>query len=316
MDKKGFTSYLEGKDFAPSTIKKHIRYTEKFFVWLKKEDIQVTKPDVLKFLEHLKNSRNLQNNYRSIFLVSLNHYFTYLYKNGTVTENPCWFLKIQGIYKKKLHKIYTPEELDQLFDAYYQLFVRNYDYSNKNYSNTGKMQSKLTKERNALILSIIINQGVTTTEIKRIELNDIDFVKATIKIRGGTMLRNRVLPLKATQIGLFMHYIKNIHPQLLEYQTTESEKLFFSLPAINKKKTDKSILHNAFVFLSRQLKSIDKQFLNLQQVRTSVITNWLKTEGLRKAQYMAGHRCVSTTEDYLPNNLDGLIDDINKLHPF
>jgi hypothetical protein len=68
--------------------------------------------------------------------------------------------------------------------------------------------------------------------------------------------------------------------------------------------------------LSRQVKSIDKQFFNFLQVRASIITFWIKTQGLRKAQYLAEHRNISTTEAYLPNNLDGLIDDINKLHPF
>jgi hypothetical protein len=31
---------------------------------------------------------------------------------------------------------------------------------------------------------------------------------------------------------------------------------------------------------------------------------------------MAGHRYISSTENYLPNNIDDLIDDIKKLHPF
>jgi len=316
MKKTEFIKYLESRDLAQATIKKHLKYTEQFFKYVKKEDIQITKPDVLKFLEYLKNGRNLENAHRNEFLTSLNHYFTFLYKENAITENPCWFLKIQGTRKKKLHKIYTPEELEQLFDNYYVLFVKNYDYSGKQWREHSKALSKLTKERNVLILSILIHQGATTNEIKKIEVKDIDFIKATIKIRGGTILNNRILPLKASQIGLIMHYIQNIRPQFSKYQATESEKLILSLPAPGTEKTDGGTFHYTFVSLVNHLKIIDKQFLNLVQVRTSVITNWLKTEGLRKAQYMAGHRYICTTENYLPNNLDGLIDDINKLHPF
>ncbi len=47
-----------------------------------------------------------------------------------------------------------------------------------------------------------------------------------------------------------------------------------------------------------------------------VITQWLKIDGLRKAQYYAGHRYISSTEKYLPNDIDGLIDDIAKFNPF
>jgi len=68
--------------------------------------------------------------------------------------------------------------------------------------------------------------------------------------------------------------------------------------------------------LSSQIRLIDKRFFNFTQIRISVISFWIKTYGLRKAQYLAGHRNISTTEQYIPNNLDNLIEDINKLHPF
>jgi len=47
-----------------------------------------------------------------------------------------------------------------------------------------------------------------------------------------------------------------------------------------------------------------------------VITHWLKLHNLRKVQYMAGHRYISSTESYKANNLDGLKEDIAKFHPF
>jgi len=316
MDKTGFIKHLESRDLSPITIKKHIRHVERFFIKVKKEDIQVTKPDVLKFLEWLKNSNKMENSSRNEFLTSLNHYFTFLYKNGAITQNPCWFLKIHGIKKRKLQKIYTPEELDQLFDNYYELFVRNYDDSGKAWREHSKIKTKLVRERNALILSLFINQGAITSEIKKIELDDINLMKATIKIRGGNRLNDRTLTLKATQIGLLMHYLQNIRPQLSEYQAIESKKLIVSLPPTIETKSDSNNLCCAIINITNQLKSIDKQFINFVQVRTSVITNWIKAEGLRKAQYMAGHRYVSNTEKYLPNNLDDLLNDINKLHPF
>ena len=71
-----------------------------------------------------------------------------------------------------------------------------------------------------------------------------------------------------------------------------------------------------YELLAKQIRQIDKQFINFTQIRASVITSWLKTQGLRKAQYMAGHRNISTTETYLPNNYEDLANDINRLHPF
>jgi site-specific recombinase XerD len=313
--KSRFRQYLEGKDLAPATITNYIRYIDWFFKRVKTEAIQVTKPDILNYLEHLKNSRKQQNITRQNCLTALNHYFTFLYKSGKITENPCQFLKIRGTSKKKLHKIYTPEELDELCDNYYQLFVRNDENIHSQTHNQLK-QYALGRNRNAVMVSILANQGIRTTEINKIETNDLDLIKATLKIRSGKRLRERILPLKATQIGLFFNYLQNIHPQLLEYQETESDKLFLSLPERGSKRTDRDTLEDVFYTLIRQIRTIDKQFFNFQQIRTSVITSWLKAYGLRKTQHLAGHRFISSTEKYLPNNLDGLTEDINKLHPF
>jgi site-specific recombinase XerD len=281
---------------------------------MKKEDIQVTKPDILKYLEYLKR-KGLQNVTRQHHLITLNHYFTFLYQSGQIAQNPCLLLKIRGTGKKQLHKIYTAEELEQLYDNYYLLFVRNYDDSQHRHE-AQRHYSVLYRERNALIVSILFNQGTSTSEIEKIETGDIDLIKATLKIRGGKRGKNRVLPLKATQIGLFMHYLQNVRPQLTEYQTKESEKLFLPLPAISYKKTENDMTRGVFTPIATQIKSIDKQFINFQQIRASVITFWIKTQGLRKAQHLAGHRCICTTEKYVANDLDNLTDDINKLHPF
>ena len=315
MNKKGFITYLEEKGLAKLTQKQYLFALQVFFNQAKKEDIQITKPDILKHLEYLKKRKGLQNITRQNHLIALNHYFTFLYQNEQITTNPCLLLKIRGTRKKQLYKVYTSEELDGLFDAYYQLFVRGYDDSRHRHEGQ-RHYSALYRGRNALIVSILFNQGTITTEIERIETGDIDLNKATIKIRGGLRGRDRVLPLKATQIGLFINYLQNIRPQLLEYQTKESDKLFLSLPAINYKKTDNDMKSGVFKPITEQMKTIDKQFLNFQQVRASVITFWIKTQGLRKAQYLAGHSCICTTEKYVANDLDNLIDDINKLHPF
>ncbi|MCP4457928.1 MAG: hypothetical protein GY816_07890, partial [Cytophagales bacterium] len=47
----------------------------------------------------------------------------------------------------------------------------------------------------------------------------------------------------------------------------------------------------------------------------SVITKWVKTHNLRKAQYLAGHRFIGSTESYQENDMEGLIEKINQYHP-
>jgi site-specific recombinase XerC len=75
-------------------------------------------------------------------------------------------------------------------------------------------------------------------------------------------------------------------------------------------------LYGCLQNFTNHIKAIDKNFVNLKQIRASVITHWLKLHGLRKTQHLAGHRYISSTENYLANNLAGLTDDILKYNPF
>jgi integrase/recombinase XerD len=64
------------------------------------------------------------------------------------------------------------------------------------------------------------------------------------------------------------------------------------------------------------LRRINHKVKNLDQVRASVITHWVQVYDLRKAQYLAGHRHVSSTESYKQQVLDELQADVKKFHPF
>jgi site-specific recombinase XerD len=305
MDTQGFTNYLQGKNLSPATQHLYLRSVKKFFKWAQKEDLQVTKPDILKFLEYL-NNKGLSSRTRRHYLGGLNYYFACLCESEQISVNPCSFLKMRGTKIKRLHKIYTLEELETLFDNFYQIFVRNVDYSR--IKGCRNELTALCRERNALILSFIIYQRATTGETENIELGDIDFFKATIKIRGIRRGNDKKIPLNAVQTGLLANYLQNIRPKLAEIYAIESDRLFF-LPSV-------SSVGTVFDLMEKQIKTIDRQFLSFKQLRASTLCYWIKTHGLRKAQYLAGHRYVSSTENYLGNNLEELIDDINKLHPF
>lgn len=312
--KDDFISYLQSKNLAPSSIEHYTRELALFLAWINKDETHILKSDILKYLEHLKNKRNLANISRSRILNSFNHYFTFLVKNEQINVNPCAYLKIRGTKQKTLLRTYTPEELQTLYDSFYLLFVQNYD--DKHMPKNQRKQANLSKQRNAVILNLIIHQGTTTAEINALQLADLDLMNATLKITGGLKSNKRTLTLEATQIGVLMNYLQNIRPELLEYHDKETKNLFLTLPEFSKQKTNSANLMNVFKPLVKQLKTIDKNFLSFTQLRSSVITNWLKVHGLRKTQIMAGHRYISSTEKYKANDLESLINDIDKLHPF
>lgn len=303
-----FIKYMENNNHAKATQKAYLRCVKLFLIWVKKEEIQVTKPDILHYLEYLKNRKGQQNATRQNNLYALNHYFTFLYQEKQIAENPCLFLKMRGTKLKKLHNLYTDEELSELYDNYYNVYVRGFQ-TNKYFGKATEEYIQLTRARNLVALGIFVYQGTLANELKNIKLSDIDLQKATIKLQSNKRAKERILPLNAAQIGSLINYIQNIKPKLeMSYQTMEYEDFLFSVENQNFK--------DVVGYIIKQVKTIDRKFKHFYQIRTSVITNWLKTQGLRKTQYLAGHRCIGTTERYLPNNLENLIDDINNMHPF
>jgi len=315
-----YIAYLQSIDLAESSQKAYSKNVELFLKWYEKEPIQATKKDILKYLEHLQTNRSQTNITRRNSLIAINHYFAFLLKTEQVSSNPTALIKIRGTKKKTLIRTYTPEELAQLFDNYHQLFITTYD--NSHIPKNQRQNSFLCRNRNAVILGFLVYQGITPREVERMQLHDIDLTKATLNVRGGKRGLSRNLNLKATQIGQLIYYQNEIRPQFFNYQKSEpvlSEaegRLFFSLPASGKQSTQSQNLMYVFKPLGKQLKTIDRHFINIAQLRTSVITNWLKTEGLRKAQYLAGHRSIHATEEYKPNQIEDLTEDISQYNPF
>lgn len=309
-----FIRYLQAKDLTQSTRNAYLRNVNLFLDWYETDPVNARKKDVLKYLEHLKNNRKQQNITRRNALIALNHYFEFLRKNGQTAVNPTSLLKIRGTRKKQLYKTFTAEELAQLADDYYTVFVKNFEENH--IPRNQRQNSFLTRNRNYLMLTFLVYQGLHTNELEKIQLNGIEPLKASATIAGSKKTNERKLALKPEQIGFLMHYLQNIRPRFLEYYTIENDNLFLTLPEIGKVKTGQTKLMQTLKPLTKQVKSISPDFTSFNQIRASVITCWIKTAGLRKAQYNAGHRYISTTENYLSNDLEQLTDEIEKYNPF
>ena len=304
-----FINYMERKSHAPRTQASYLKLVEQFLAWYGQEPINCEKRDILNYLAYLKKHTKQQNISRRSSLTALNHYFNALMQAEMINHNPAQRIKMRGANKKKLYKIYTPEELTGLADNFYRVFISGFDDSYMKFP-TKKERSFLSRNRNYAMLTFLVYQGLTTTELTQISISDIDMQKARLRLSNGTTIRN--LPIQATQMGTLIHYINTIRPQFLEHCGIETDRLFFSMSAEQHDKTFCKPLKK----ITKQVKSIDRNFTGFAQIRTSVITHWIQTEGLRKAQYLAGHKNISSTELYLPNDLNSLINDIQRFNPF
>jgi len=308
-----FTHYLQSKDLSLATIGRYIRHIHDFILWYGDENtINCCKKDVLDYLSYLKN-RNQQSVTRNNALISLRHYFNHLNDENLICGNPTALIKLRGTKKRKLHYMYNPEELEQLADTYYLLEVKR--TKEKLITGAGQylhQRTYLAKMRNYTMLLFFIHQGLRTKEILSLQMDDVALHKATVYIQGGTRGKSRTLPLHAMQIGTLMQYLNEVRPQL---ETANTDNTLF-LPLLKNDPKAQKEAEASFKGFTKQLKRIDRNFESLVQLRSSVITHWIQTYGLRRAQYMAGHKSIVSTEEYLPNHIEDLADDITKFNPF
>ena len=291
MNKEGFRAYLLSKGYSDGSIKRYVRDALRFLGWLKAEQIeedQVSYADVLHYIQ-IKKGNIKQSSIRA-FLTSIERYYDYLKKEGLIEENPTIKVQIKGVQRKHLYHILSPIELDQL------------------YANYGKGQESLVLNRNKVIVGLIVYQGLGTLEMSRLALLDLSLREGKVHVRGSRKSNDRLLKLESHQMMDLMEYELKVRPGLLKVRGKSSDQFLLSSGGSDQ-------LHNMLGGLVKQLRKQNPRVSSIRQLRTSVITHWLKRYNLREVQYMAGHRFVSSTEGYLVNDLDDLQDDIEKYHP-
>ncbi|MDR3711312.1 MAG: site-specific integrase [Puia sp.] len=288
---KRFEDYLAAKGHSKKTgasVVKGVRQFEKWAISQPfKKTVNATYSEILLYIKHCTTSGNAKKTV-SLKLLFLRHYYEFLVKTGQATQNPVEGMQIQGVKRNILHNILSREELDKLYQVH--------------------KHPGLTGQRNKVIVGLFIFQGVRPEELALLQVSDIDLKSGKINIPGARRTNARTLDLQPAQIMEVWEYIQNTRPALLLQTSKTTEQLFISAGnGVN--------LPNTLQYFLSQLKALDKRITNLKQLRASVITAWLKVYNLRRAQYMAGHRYVSSTEKYKINDLDGLIEDITKYHP-
>jgi len=307
-----FKHYLQSQGKSKSTVERYHSFALDFLAWLDADGTEVqnaTAKEVLAYLQHLQK-RGYQNPTRNLRLLVIKQFFNYQIEAGQRSDNPVAHLKIRGSKQQKLYPILSKTELEAIYQNY-QVPEENDPRSKRNWF----LSYRQSKARNKTILSLLIHQGITTTEISRLTTTDLRLRAGTIDIASSRKSNERTLELKSHQIMELMEYTYQLRPNLLAYQADKTiPQLFLSAPSAGKKQTTSTEL-SIFKKLSQDIKAQHPQFINLQQVRTSVITHWLKQHNLRKVQYMAGHRYVSSTEAYLVNQVEELQNAIEQYHP-
>ncbi len=304
-DYSKFKEWLLLKRYSPHTAATTIGVIEYFRSWAATENMfelaEICYQDAMMFMQwsskHGASQKTIAN-----YLNHIRKFYQFLMSEGTVKENPVAHIKVQGIKRKVYHDILNIEELRQL----YQSYPVTIEYE------PGKIippQQKniLSRRRNKVILSLLIYQGLRVEEVAAINLQDLQLREGKITIHAQRRTAARTMKLESHQVYELMDYIHEIRKQFLQENVTSS-KLFLQW-------NDSDNFHNITQSMLKHLRTINSRIKNCDQIRACVITGWLKQYDIRKVQYLAGHKYVSSTEKYKANNIDELQDDITKFHP-
>lgn len=304
-----FKEWLIIKGYSTKTIETVIKATEYFLLWAEKENIsdvtETTHNDIIAYIQHY-NLKGTGKKTIAGYIVHLKKYFDWLISEGEITDNPCSHIKIKGIQRKVLHEILSTEELENLYNNYHtEIKTEHLKPAPPQHLQT------LARRRNKIIVGLLVYQAVRAEEIVKMQTGDVKLREGKIFIAGTRRSNERTLKLESQQVFDLLDYLNDTRKQILHHRqiTAPTQELFLQLGEGKNKSNLLSIMVTHLKKMNPKVKSID-------QIRASVIVHWLKSYNLRKVQIMAGHRYISSTENYKANNLDDLKEDIKNYHPF
>jgi integrase/recombinase XerD len=287
MQKISIENYLSQK-LSPKTVNSYL-YTINHFLNTNPKAKRYKYNDVVDYMADVtKKQNNVQ--YRIRILSAIKKYYDYLVVSGLRSDHPCKRLTIKTNHNPAIQTqdLFSNEELQLLFqreNRYWFLEIRN-----------------------KVLLGLMIYQGLSSEEIIRLELKDIDLDNSTIYIKSSKNLNNRTLELTPKQMIPLATYINETRGKMLMMKT---DKLILS-------KLGKPITVDGVGSVTDSLKCLfpDRK-LSPQTIRMSVICNWLNQRKLtlEQSQYLAGHKWIGTTEKYIKVDANAERELINKFFP-
>lgn len=305
MNIKAFTDYLTTEEkHSASTIKGHLQNMNYFVQWSKKQGYTgIEHLNYFELLNYVQEQKinNIKVQTIKLRLNSIRKYYEYLKHIAILDKNPTKKIRLKGQLKSITQNVLSYTELEQLYNDYLKI-------------NPEIKKNPLTpyvKQRNNVLLGLMLWQGAVSGEIKKMTLEHVNLEEGTIYIPKKGRGAGRELKLLPKQVLQLYQYIHEARPKLFARTSPpplgELEGAGVLFPGW---------LHDQCGAIIKQLQGINQKINNASQLRTSIIIHWIKVHGKRQAQYMAGHKHILSTERFELQELDSLKDNLLKHHPF
>jgi site-specific recombinase XerD len=290
-----FKIYLQKEQHSNSSIERYILRLNDYQYWCKKRKYNPQLTDYKILLQYIKylQAKNWKAESVNNQIRGIKYYYDYLIETNIRLDNPAEDVKVKRARIKVLANLISTDELEDLY----------YSYETENIND---FYFKATAKRNKIITGLIVYQALNSGALARLQVDDLQLYKGKVDVPSTKRSNPRTLVLKSWQVIEMMEYMNEYRPKIQQHIKLYNDTLF----PLNTNQFN-TILNS----LIKKLKRINYKVENLQQLRASVITDWLTKHNIREVQEMCGHKYIGSTERYQQDNLENLQEAISKFHP-
>lgn len=290
-----FKKYLQRERHSDNSIERYLLRLKDYESWCKKRGvnpIQIDYRTLLKYIKYLQSkgwkAETVNNQIRGI-----NYYFEYLINENVRMDNPAENVKVKRERTKVLSNLLSSDELEDLYYSFETENINDFYFT-------------ATAKRNKVIVGLIVYQALNSTTLAKLQIEHLELYKGKIYVPSTRNSNSRTLILKSWQVIELMEYINEYRPKIQKHINLFNDTLF----PLNSNQFN-CILNSVM----KKLKRTNYKVINVNQLRASVITNWLNSYNIREVQEMCGHKYIGSTEKYKQDNLENLQEAIKAFHP-
>ena len=157
--------------------------------------------DYQRVMDYLAEQRVRGQQAKSVSLAAIKRYFDYEIFEGKREDHPAKTIHLKDKISKdiQLQDLFTSAELESLLER--------------------KERYILLKQRNQLIIGLLIYQALTKAELCSLLVSDINTESGSIKIKGSRKMNGRTLRLKPRQLYVLKSYLTEDRTKLLRGET-------------------------------------------------------------------------------------------------
>ncbi|MDP3146002.1 MAG: tyrosine-type recombinase/integrase [Bacteroidota bacterium] len=284
-----FEHYLHRYGHTLQTVKSYV-FANKIFMMDNPSPENYKYKDIVEYLN--KKVDDYSNSNTKVYLLNgIKKYYDYLLETGKREDHPCrnFFVRNQR-NKQVIHQdLFSSKELELMLE-------REERYAD-------------LQQRNQVVTSLLIYQGLHSREIHNLNLSHIDLDSGLIFIKASPKVSQRHIEINNKQYRLFDRYLHEGRKALLR----DDDNNAFVLGKLGTRMSVDDIHYLVSTFKGL----FPDRKLTPATIRQSVIANWLneKKLPLEQVQLLSGQKWISTTIKYKQVNVDEQRKLMNRFHP-